>query len=49
MAALRLVSCENKEATDTRGRGVVLNIAMDTLPTDNNNNNNNNKWIGIIL
>jgi len=36
MAALRLVSCENKGATDTRGRGVVpefifLYFQLDTL------------------
>jgi len=40
MAALRLVSCESKEATDARGRGVVTDYC-DGHTADNNNNINN--------
>ena len=35
------MSCENEEATDTRGRGVVPECC-DGHTADNNNNNNNN-------
>jgi hypothetical protein len=52
MAALRLVSCENKEATDTRGRGVMPEYCSghtDAADDNDDDDNNNNKGLELFV